>query len=234
MDNSKEIVTNSLPKIVQHVFGADSADCTFQFINETTKETKQYSAHRKVLSAISSVFATMFSQNWNKNAAPIVIKDATYDSFVAFMTYFYESTMTISTDNVAEILYLADEYDVPELANSCKSFLIEHLCINNVFDYHSMAMRFMCDDLKIKCHQLFSEKFVEILRSNTFTQCELPTLVDFLRTMPKVVQGEEVFDAFDAGGRKNNAKKKGSIESSMAKNKRVYRTVWVIAAVRKR
>lgn len=195
MATGKEININSHSTIIEYAFGADSVDCTFQFVDETTNETKEYSAHRKLLSAVSPVFAAMFSDNWNKSTDPIVIEDATYETFTAFIKCFYEAKMTLTADNVAEMLRLADKYDAAELANSCESFMVEHLCIENALEYFSIAMQFSCAKLEAQCQHLFCQKCDEIMESATFTQCEMETLADFLRAIPDYSQAANAFDA---------------------------------------
>lgn len=195
MATGNKININSLSKIVELVFGADSVDCTFQFFDEATNETKEYSAHQKVLSAISPVFDTMFGDNWNKNADPIVIKDATYDAFVAFIKCFYESEMTLTTDNVAEMLRLADKYDVTKMVEGCEKFMMEHLSVKNALEYFAIGQRFSCAKLIARCQRLFRVKPDGIMESATFSQCEMETLTEFLRAIPDYSQVEKVFDA---------------------------------------
>lgn len=103
--------------------------------------------------------------------------------------------MVITTDNVAEMLHLADKYDVDELVKGCELFMIEYLNIANALEYHTNAMRFTRANLNTKCLELIRKKYYEVLKSNTFTQCEIATLAEFLRMIPDCSRVEDVFDA---------------------------------------
>lgn len=186
---------NSRAKVFDKVFGMDSADCCFQFIDETTKTVNGLKAHKQVLAAISTVFAAMFSGNWKENANPITIVDASYESFEKFMEFFYKDQVELTEDNVGEILHLAHKYNVEDLVSNCESFMITSLSVHNVLGYYSGAVRFGRHSLQVECKNLFSRSPERILRLPSFPECDAKTLATFLPNVPQSYEAAKVFDA---------------------------------------
>lgn len=195
MAANEEIETKSHTNVFEHVFGVDSVDCRFQFVDAAANEIKEYAAHQKVLGAISPVFATMFNETWNKNPKAITIEDASFEAFDAFMDFFYKEKVELSADTVAGMLYLADKYNVVPLFDHCEAFMIRNISGDNALESFSAAVQFERDGLKNKCEQLFGIEYDEILKAKSFNQCDRATLAAFLRALPRFVQAETVFDA---------------------------------------
>lgn len=208
------IKTNSHTRVFQRMFGADSVDCHFTFVDEPTDEVKLIPAHRKVLAAISPVFAVMFGGGWSENANAIVIKDASFGSFHAFMQYFYVDTFRLTADNVADLLTLADRYDVQDLITHCEAFLLKHLSADNVFEYLAIAARFERTLLKTECERLYKSQPERILLSESFPVCDPATLATFLRLLPKSCDAAKVFDAF-IGWAERRCQETGKDETNM-------------------
>lgn len=119
-------------------------DCCFKF------DDKEIKAHRKLLSAFSSVFATMFNTSWGSNSTPIPIVDASYDNFASFLDFFYKGEIGLKSDNILEMLYLAHKYDVKELLLSCSKYASDKLRIKNILQFFKVAIRFNQPDLHLE------------------------------------------------------------------------------------
>lgn len=195
MANSKAIKTDWHTNVFQRLFDADSADCRFQFIDEASSKTEEIPVHRKVLGALSPVFAAMFNGSWDENANAIVIKDASFELFEEFIKYFYQDTIELTVENVSSLLVLADKYDVKDLVGHCETFMVEQLSIDNALNFFAIAERFGRSNLKTECERLFVDKPEGILQSDSFPDCDAATLATFLRMVPKSCDIEIVFDA---------------------------------------
>lgn len=198
-------------QVFDSIFNADSTDCCFHFTNDT----KKISAHQKVLALMSPVFATMFSNSWFDTANGIVIEDTTYESFDAFIGYFYKDSVAFTEDNVGNIMYLADKYDVQELFDGCETFMINHLSSTNAFEQYSIASRFGCNRLKSKCHTIFSQQYKHIMESSAFLQCNIDSLAGFLQLLPKQYDVGKVFDSCIAWAKAKCQQKNGDQNASM-------------------
>lgn len=181
--------------IFERLFNNENVDCRFRFVDRATGEVKEFRAHQKVLAAVSPVFEVMFGNNWNGAANPIDIEDASYESFAAFMGYFYMDKVTLTAENVVGTLHLAIKYDVKQLVDYCENFMSQRLSDENVLAYYPVAVLYERKQLETECHDLFRLKGEEILKSCAFTACDKATLAAFLRLQPPSCEVAKVFDA---------------------------------------
>lgn len=156
---AKHIFPDSHSTIVAYLFTDEKTDCRFQFVNETTKEVKEFRGHSNLLAALSPVFRAMFSDNWNESRNPIKITDASHESFSTFMEYFYKNSITLTPEDAVAILHLADKYDVKPLVDHCETFLMEQLTTENGIAYYQAAVRYERDQLKTVCLNLFRARY---------------------------------------------------------------------------
>lgn len=192
----KNFKFNKMARIIASFCGADSTDCCFRFRTEgATNEVKQIKAHRKLLSTLSPVFEAMFSGSWDNDSNAIPIVDASFESFYTFMEYFYKGEVKLNADNINEMLYLAQKYDVQDVVASCSMFSMEQLSIENVIPYFGMAIRYDQADLMAKCADFITGNMDKILKSNEFIQCDQDTLKQVLKLWPENCKAHDVFDS---------------------------------------
>lgn len=92
----------------------------------------ELSAHKSVLAASSPVFNRMFNGEL-KEKGDVDIKDASASGFKEFLNFFYGVPMQLTIENVAEVLKLADKYDVEDCFPICIDFLKRNLDTDIVF-----------------------------------------------------------------------------------------------------
>lgn len=177
------------------MFAMDTADCCFQFVDATTNTVSELKAHKQVLAAVSTVFAAMFNGSWMENTSPITIEDASIETFENWLGYFYKDQVTLTVNNVAATLNLAQKYDLQDLVQSCGSFMSISLSVSNVLGYYSEAARFNHDSVQAECKKLFSQMSGRILRLKSFPECDSNTLAAFLSELPQTCNAAKVFDA---------------------------------------
>lgn len=176
METIRVIKTNSLERIVQHVFNADNTDCYIYFYADKIINVRTIAVHRKLLSVVCPALASLFEET-----AHVVIKDASYEAFDAFIKYFYQDAFNVTAENVVDILTLAIRYDVPDLIAHCESYIVDiSLSAENVFKYFAIAVQLKRPDLKQACGFIFSTKFADILESESFLACDIEALKSFL------------------------------------------------------
>lgn len=72
-----------------------------------------YQAHREVLSEASSYFAAMFSSNFREKDQDVIeLYDLPPIGFDAMLEYFYRGYITISDENVGEVVEAARFFQV--------------------------------------------------------------------------------------------------------------------------
>lgn len=191
----KNFKFNTFAKVIAIVFDGDTTDCSFQFTtDDATTAIKQIKSHRKLLSTLSPVFATMFNGSWGGDCEPIRIDDVSMDAFETFLNYFYKSEVKLNTDNFDEVLYLAHKYDVQDVVACCSIFSMEHLSVDNVVACYGMAIRFEQNELKVKCIEFIANNKEHVLKSDTFIECDQNTLMEILKIRSPVCVEHVVFD----------------------------------------
>ncbi|XP_055347137.1 BTB/POZ domain-containing protein 3-like [Paramacrobiotus metropolitanus] len=88
-----------------------------------------FRAHKFALSISSDVFYAMFHGSLAKSDVDVIqIPEILPEAFANMLCYIYtDSAENLKPENVLQTLYCADKYDLPWLADSCTSFVIEEI-----------------------------------------------------------------------------------------------------------
>lgn len=116
---------NAYPSLIQELFDENSTDFDFHFATgsgHNEKQDKIVSVHRKLLSALSPKFHTLFNNEW-KELKNISVRGSTFDAYSQLLQYFYKSEIDINQTNVIELIQLAQDYGVDDLFSACVTFL---------------------------------------------------------------------------------------------------------------
>lgn len=162
-------------RTIKKIFNKKTTNFSFCFSSD--EKDQKIEVHKTLLSAFSTVFEAMFSDNW-KESTRVEISDASFDAFKEFIKYFYFDQMAISTENVGELLYLANKYETLDLVLACSSFLLERVTVDNVVDCNSLACLFGLDQLKTKCKNIICIETYQVLKSESFLICDKNALFE--------------------------------------------------------
>lgn len=139
----------------------------------------QVPAHKLILVEGSDVFNAMFCGALQEKAE-VKIVDASIDSFKEFLQFFYLGKVTLSFDNVADVMNLANKYMVPECCNVCDEFL-KHLPVKDLCFTYELALTFDRCELLEFCEQEIRINAEEVLQSDSFLKCSSNLLQLILR-----------------------------------------------------
>ena len=129
-------------------------------------------AHKFVLSISSPVFLAMFHGNMAETSNLIELPDCDYESLLEFFRYLYSDEVKLSGTNVLQVLYLANKYMVPSLANKCTEYLESSLDAANVFSILPLAQKFEEQELVEHCWELIDKNTADIVRSGEFADLD--------------------------------------------------------------
>ena len=129
-------------------------------------------AHKFVLSISSPVFLAMFHGNMAETSNLIELPDCDYESLLEFFRYLYSDDVKLSGTNVLQVLYLANKYMVPSLANRCTEYLQNSLDAGNVFSILPLAQKFEEEELVEHCWDLIDKNTEDIVRSDEFVDLD--------------------------------------------------------------
>ena len=102
-------------------------------------------AHKFVLAISSPVFFAMFYGQMAETTDSIELPDCEYESLLELFRFMYTDEANLSGSNVMQVMYLANKYMVPSLAEKCTEYLRENLKASMCF-----AFCHMLRNLKIK------------------------------------------------------------------------------------
>lgn len=116
---------NAYPLLIQELFDENSTDFDFHFPpgnGDNEKQDKIISVHRKLLSALSPKFHTLFNTEW-KELKNIKVRGPSFEAYGQLLQYFYKSEIDINQMNVIELIKLAQDYGIDDLLTACIAFL---------------------------------------------------------------------------------------------------------------
>ena len=166
--------------------------------SEAESETrKTIPAHKLVLAISSPVFYAMFYGQLAEAKDCVELPDCEYDSLLEFLRYLYSDKANVTGSNVMHVLYLADKYMVPSLAEKCSEYLRENLSAANVFSILPHAKRFEDKDLEDRCWEVIEENTEEAVTSDDFVTLERSYIESVVKRERLSVKEVDLFKAVD-------------------------------------
>lgn len=103
----------------------------------------KYAAHKVIIKARSSVFRAMLEHDMTeKNEGAVNIPDCDPHIFPDFLLYLYTGQLDdISKENVFQLYYMSDKYDVKELKLNCVDYIVNNLSIDIICDVVALATK---------------------------------------------------------------------------------------------
>jgi len=111
--------------------------------------------------------------------------------------YLYSDKVNLSGSNVMQVLYLANKYMVPSLAEKCVEHLRDNLKASNMFCILSHAQKFEDGYLEDRCWEVIEEQTEEALKSDEFVAVERSLVETVVKREALNVNEVELFKAVD-------------------------------------
>ena len=166
--------------------------------SEAESETrKTIPAHKLVLAISSPVFYAMFYGQLAEAKDCVELPDCEYDSLLEFLRYLYSDKANLTLSNVMHVLYLADKYMVPSLAEKCSEYLRENLSTANVFSILPHAKKIEDKDLEDRCWEVIEENTEEAVTSDDFVTLERSLIESVVKRERLTVKEVDLFKAVD-------------------------------------
>ena len=165
---------------------------------EAESETgKTIPAHKLVLAISSPVFYAMFYGQLAEAKDCVELPDCEYDSLLEFLRYLYSEEANLTGSNVMHILYLANKYMVPSLAEKCSEYLRENLSPTNVFCILSHAQKYEDKDLEDRCWEVIEENTEEAVTSDDFVTLERSLIESVVKRERLTIKEVDLFKGVD-------------------------------------
>ena len=166
--------------------------------------SKQYPAHKLILTAVSPVFQRMFSDNWrekDKKSVSLQESSECEEVFGTFLDFLYRcnnGVKPLSEDNVVPLLTLADKYEVVDLKDLCSKYmetLIEG-SIEKAFGWLSFAEDAQLGSVIRRCYDVICWNFAKATLHSGWMALTSDQLLTILKGNDIIVDNE--YDVFCA------------------------------------
>ena len=154
-------------------------------------------AHRVILAACSHYFNAMFSGDMKESQQGVVhIQQFNQDAIKSLVDFCYNSTVTITMDNVQELLPAASLLQMSGVADACCKFLAGQLHPSNCLGVRQFSQLHSCIDLWKKSCMFMQQRFPEIALHEEFLELSFEDIQTILSDGNLNVRGEEqVYEA---------------------------------------
>jgi len=108
-------------------------------------------ANKYILAISSPVFEAMFYGQLAETRPTIDLPDCTKEGLHELLRYVHSDEVTLNGSNVMEVLYLADKYMMPFLADKCREYLKKELNPESVFSILPQVSKMGDKELEQHC-----------------------------------------------------------------------------------
>ena len=165
--------------------------------NSESGSRKMIPAHKFVLAISSPVFYAMFYGQIAETTDSVELPDCEYESLLELFRYLYSDQVNLTGSNVMHVLYLANKYMVPSLADKCAEYLRDNLEAANVFSILPHAQKFEDKDLEDRCWEVVEKYTEEAVTSDEFVTLEKSLVESVVKREVLNVKELELFKAVD-------------------------------------
>lgn len=112
---------------------------------------------------------------------PVEITDSNASAFKEFLQFFYLNEVTLTMENIEEVMKLADKYDMSTHLDICVMFLGKHMNEGNVIWMYTLSISSNNQRLKEFCEKFISIYVIPIFNSKSFQSCDHEILKNILK-----------------------------------------------------
>ncbi|PFX13757.1 BTB/POZ domain-containing protein 6 [Stylophora pistillata] len=139
----------------------------------------------------------MFYGQMAETKDSIELPDCDYEGLLELLRFLYSDEVTLSGSNVMQVMYLANKYMVPSLAEKCTKYLRDSLTAVNVFSILPHAQKFEDKYLEDRCWKVIEEQTEEAVTSDEFVTVERSIVESVVKRKVLCVKEVELFKAVD-------------------------------------
>ncbi|CAL1294602.1 unnamed protein product [Larinioides sclopetarius] len=129
---------------------------------------RTFNAHKVILSASSSVFKAMFSNDMKeKDSSTVNIEDLSDDTISGMLHFIYTARMeNLTWESASDFYVAADKYALLGLKNICSSYLEDNISPNNACQVLLLSDFHADDDLKSSVQEYILENIKDSIKSD--------------------------------------------------------------------
>ncbi|CAH1266841.1 kelch-like protein 20 [Branchiostoma lanceolatum] len=164
---------------------------------EISVEGKTLHAHKVVLASFSNYFYAMFTGDLAEaSQGSITMKGVDPRSLELLIEYAYTGRLEIHVDTVQGLLYASSLLQLPDVQQSCSTFLKKQLHPANCLGIRNFADAHTCHDLLAASEQFAQRHFTQVIEEEEFLMLPKAQLTELIASEDLHVSNEEeVFNA---------------------------------------
>lgn len=166
---------HSGPNLQKLYLSESTADSHFVFDGVEAEPAERIPVHKCLLAIASPVFHQMFFGGLKENG-DVKIIDASQNAFKEFLQFFYLDKITLTTENIAEVMMLADKYAVAGCMHICTQFLEVILSVDTAVSCYELSKQFDLKYLLELSVDKICRETKNVLTSESFLLCQRSTL----------------------------------------------------------
>ncbi|XP_056275551.1 kelch-like protein 10 isoform X1 [Pseudoliparis swirei] len=159
-------------------------------------ENVAFDVHRVILCKCSEYFITLFGRCCPADTKVFVIPGVSPDAMRLIIEFAHTGSVSVTAENVRELLLAADRLNVMAVMQTCCDFLGERLRADNCIGTFQLTDIVFCPELQRRAYRYMVEHFEEVAHHEEFLQLPLQRLIDILERDDLNVRNESV--AFEA------------------------------------
>ena len=158
---------------------------------------KKFPIHKSVLGSLSSFFDKMFDIDMKeKRENEAEINGVTEDTLEDILDFVYTGSITLTMNNVYEIVEAAHFMDLPYVTETCMEYLGSQINAKTCLTIRAYAQRYDFEGLLKKVDEVVAHKFDSVIRSKHFVELDIEELKFLLKLENKKVKSEnDIYEA---------------------------------------
>lgn len=154
---------------------------------------RKFKCHKMMLSASCPYFKVMFSLPFEENQNNDVdIKDIKSDTMKSLIEYIYKGGIDITIENVQDIIFAADMFQLDALKHACSLFLQRQLKTYNCLGMWNIARQLQMEELEEKAWSCVMSYFPRVAEQEEFSALDVTDLCQMLSDPKVKISSEEV------------------------------------------
>ena len=153
-----------------------------------------FPAHRCVLSASSSYFQALFSDDFlEKRSGVVELEELGAIEMEKVLEFIYTGEVEIDLSNAQDLVMAADYLNIPALKLNASAVIERSINVSNCLTLQKFSTKFDCKLLKESCAFFINENFSQVAKSDEFGNLSFESLIELLtRDELNVVNENEV------------------------------------------
>lgn len=187
------VIINKLVYEITEKLYLNSELADVHFIIKSDDNIHRIPANKAILAVRSPVFHSMFFGQL-KNEGDIEIVDGDAEAFMEFLQFFYLSKVTISMENLWEVVRLIDMYDIIDYVRTNGPIFEGKLTLENICWTYQLAIYLKHQRLMKMCENKIRSRIKKIFALDSFKRIDRDTLKHILELSDLECNEVDVFN----------------------------------------